>query len=413
MLCVSASNAFGEDRYNFTVTVTAPSGAGPVASFAAMPDPVVPGVPVNFDASASTADPSTPLVEYRWDFGAGGAPDNGVTTKATYLVSAGYQGELTVVDAVGRTDATKQAIRVLGADAGMPPTALIVASASSGADSLSVSFQCNCQAGSAPITQLLWWFGDGTSTELMPTHVFAPGRYRVRLTAVDAAGLFATDAMEIVVTSGAVQPPLCRLYAGPPQGAAPFQSDLRAVFGSVNPIVRHDLTLPDGGVSTATELSLDVPGPGVEPVQLTVEDDHHLPCYDSVDVWGLSPGRSGATRVIVTSGLAASCGMPFQYTPAAMGSRPLTWTLVSGPGGTMDAATGQLHWVPSGADVGTQTFQVHADGPDGPSDARFDVTVTCSDPRHLVATGCGCNAGPGGLALLLLGFALARRRRGN
>jgi MYXO-CTERM domain-containing protein len=409
-LCVSATNANGSDQYSFTVQISAPSGVGPVASFTATPDTLAPGLHVAFDGGASTADPSTPLVEYRWDFGMGGVPANGVGVIQSYLVSAGYQPELTVVDAVGRTDATKRPVRVLSADGGMPPSARIVASAVSGADSLSVSFHCDCQEGSAPVVQLLWWFGDGTSTDLTPTHVFAPGRYRVRLTAIDGAGLFATDAAEIVVTHGGVEPPSCRLFAGPPQAAAPFQSDVRAVFGSANGIASDEITLPDGGGVPGPELALDVPAPGVESLQLTVRDTQQLPCYDGVDVWGVGPGRSGATHVVVASPLTASCGSPFQYTPAAIGARPLAWTLLAGPGGTVDPSSGQLQWVPSAEDVGTQTFQLHADGPDGPADARVDVEVTCSGQRKLVA-GCSCEAGPGGLALLLVLLGLARRRR--
>jgi PKD repeat protein len=408
-LCVSASNANGSDQYSFTVQISAPSGAAPVASFTATPDTVAPGLHVGFDGGASTADPSTPLVEYRWDLGMGGVPANGVGVLQSYLVSAGYQPELTVVDAVGRTDATKRPVHVLSGDGGMPPSARIVASAVSGADSLSVSFHCDCQAGSAPVAQLLWWFGDGTSTDMTPTHVFAPGRYRVRLTAIDGAGLFATDAVEIVVTRGAVEPPSCRLYAGPPQGVAPLQSDVRAVFGSAHPIVRHDIAFSDGGTVSAAEVAVSVAAPGVEPLQLTVEDDQQLPCYDGVDVWAVGPGRSGATHIVVSSTLTATCGTPFQYTPAAIGARPLAWTLVSGPGGTLDPGTGQLQWVPSAQDVGTQTFQLHADGPDGTADARVDVGVTCTGSRNLVA-GCSCEAGPGGVALLLGLLALARRR---
>src|SRR6185436_9658326 len=101
---------------------------------------------------------------------------------------------LTVVDGYGRTATTSVPVSV-SAGSQLPPSAVIVASATSGNNSLAVNFSCNCQPGSAPIVAYVWDFGGVTSTESAPSIVFAPGRYRVRLTVIDGNGLTATDSV--------------------------------------------------------------------------------------------------------------------------------------------------------------------------------------------------------------------------
>lgn len=68
----------------------------PQASFTAIPNSVDIGVPVTFDASASS-DPDGTIVSYTWDFGDGSRGD-GVRTIHAYSSSATYTVTLTVVD---------------------------------------------------------------------------------------------------------------------------------------------------------------------------------------------------------------------------------------------------------------------------------------------------------------------------
>jgi len=98
----------------------------PRASFTATPNPVDIGVPVTFDASASS-DPDGRIVSYTWDFG-DGSRGEGVQTIHVYPSSATYTVALTVVDNASLSATAVGRIQV-GTPTGAPSAAFSVSSA--------------------------------------------------------------------------------------------------------------------------------------------------------------------------------------------------------------------------------------------------------------------------------------------
>jgi hypothetical protein len=103
----------------------------------------------------------------------------------------------------------------------------------------------------------------------------------------------------------------------------------------------------------------------------------------------------------------AGCGelvVPLEAT----GDAPLAWSLVNGPAGmTLDATTGVLRWRPEGAEPVEVTVAVrNAAG----EDRRTFALARACETREPWSFRVGCEAGPGGV-LVVLTLALRRRRR--
>ena len=100
----SKGTVYGYD-YTFT-TQPAPAG-GPTAAFAVTSSTPAPGIPTNFDASASTAGTIGSISDYSWNFGDGtGVQDAGpsATTSHTYAKRGTYTVTLTVEQRPDRHD---------------------------------------------------------------------------------------------------------------------------------------------------------------------------------------------------------------------------------------------------------------------------------------------------------------------
>src|SRR5262249_13145330 len=80
-----------------------------------------------------------------------------------------------------------------------PPVCAPSGDVTTGVVPLSVNFTANAGAGSAPIRDYQWTFGDGLfSTTANPTKMFsAPGTYRARLAVTDTNGNVATGLVTI------------------------------------------------------------------------------------------------------------------------------------------------------------------------------------------------------------------------
>lgn len=413
-LCVRAENGFGVDTYPFTVTVMTPAGAPPIASFTATPPIGVAPLSVRFDASGSVADPSTSLVAYAWDDGMGGPPGTGLTSASTYAVPGSYPVTLTVTDGHGRQASATQMQTVLTPEGARPPSARITASALTGDASLTAEFGCECAAGDAPIVSHVWSFGGDTTTGERVMRSFGPGRYRVRLTVVDAAGLTGTDVAEVVVTDGARIPPTCRAWASPAVSTAPASTVLRAVFSEPQgAIASVTWTLWDQTTSSEPELWRALPDPGSYPARLRVQDDEGLLCLDEVEIIVLTPEGHVPPRILHVAPLHAFCGRPADGpAPVVAGTAPFTFSVHDAPDGLRaEDATGTIEWVPSSTDSGTHTFALRVSGRGGADSSPAQVDVSCEEARPL-DVGCGCGATRGKTALgwlCVLALALSRK----
>ncbi|MHB8875916.1 MAG: PKD domain-containing protein [Myxococcaceae bacterium] len=422
-LCVKATNAFGEDTVPFTVQVALAAGQGPIASFTVSPPSGPVALTASFDGSASTADASSALAAWRWDYGDFAPLGAGKTSSWDYLLAGGYQPMLTVIDEAGRSGSAKRPVQVRSASGQKPPLARIVASAQEGEGSLSVDFSCDCQPGDAEITAWRWDFADAVGAGASVTRVFAPGRYRVHLTAVDRNGLTGTDSVEIsVARTGGAQPPQCQAQLSPPSGMAPLKvnhlASARASTGQIASVLQ---SFGDGGSSDRIEVELRYDAAGRYPVKLTVTDDQGLVCHDSVEAVAIGADGAVPPRILsLAPTTAVTCGQTYVYPAAAAGSAPFLWSLAGGDGAaipdrmTIDEA-GMLTWLPTSNDTGVKRVTVRVSNAAGSDEQRVEIEVGCGEPAHF-AVGCGCGSSDPVAPLLAGLFVLAwytagRRRR--
>ncbi len=136
----------------------------------------------------------------------------------------------------------------------------------------------------------------------------------------------------------------------------------------------------------------------------------------------LGDGGAAGPRFTSSPNATAWCGLPYRYSPSRSpvvdAPGPVTFLVRDAPGAplpaglTVDAETGEVRWIPSGAQEGPQAFDLVASGPSGETAQRVSVTVECPEVRGTVV-GCGCSAPAGwpGLALLAVALRGVRRRR--
>ncbi len=417
-LCVRARNAFGEDNYQFTVSAIVRAPTGVQAVLTATPDFGPAPLDVAFDATGSVADPSALPLFFRYDFGDGSPTETAGQPTHRYALPGGYQARVTVFDAYGSSDTAAAHISVRGPGGLVPPIARIVASALRGQNSLEASFSCDCQPGSSPIAGMEWHVSDGrVSNDAAPTFTFGPGRYKVHLTVVDAAGLPATDAVEVVVTQGSLEPPMCAAAASPPSGVAPFET---IWVGSAQPgtatLVRQRWVFQDEEIPSP-EARRAYATPGHYFGRFVVDDEAGLSCSDGFWITATGPGGAVPPRIVGVPIEAAQCGAVYRFSPegtaVAVGAHPIRWELVEGPAEmTLDADTGELSWRPRKDQTGTVRVVLRAVNEAGGTTHAFDVETTCGESVRY-GVGCSCGALGDGLpwALLALLWASVRRRR--
>ncbi len=417
-LCVAAKNAQGEDRYAFEVTVADRAPTDVKAAFTRTPTDGPAPLLVELDGSPSAADASARPLLFQWSAGDGSAPLYGELTSHRYVLPGGYRVRLRAYDAFGAFADADAPVLVRGAQGALPPSARIIASALRGKDSLEVSLSCDCAKGGAELSTYLWDLGDGTTSSSATAQVrFGPGRYHVGLRVVDAAGLAATDKVEVVVTQGALEPPECTAAVEPPAGVAPLAVTWTAIAASPTGRISSQQWTLDAEQSAQTTLSRGYPEPGRYTATLEVVDEAGLHCTDSVVATAVT-AAGAPPRIVSEPGSDARCGAAYAFSQSgavnAEGDGPFTWSAPGAPAGfTVDPATGAVSWRPTPAQRGAHTLRVHVESPAGSDEREFDVEVSCADGIEL-GTSCGCGAGPDGAALvglLLIGLAGLRRRR--
>jgi hypothetical protein len=172
-------------------------GAGPAATFAALPDGFKgAGQPVVFDATRSSSPAG--LVSYVWDFG-DGTTGSGVTVQHTFTVGGTYSVRLTVTDKKGQTAWCTTAVTIGGA-----PTALFTW-AQPAAPPFQVVFDGNASWPVPPATIASWEWDFGTPVCLPATLPTAgcvypgAGKYQVTLKVTDSSKVTGTMTQTIEV----------------------------------------------------------------------------------------------------------------------------------------------------------------------------------------------------------------------
>ena len=194
----------------------------PVASFTANPSPANVGVPVSFDASASS-DPDGTIVSYAWDFGDGNL-GGGVTTAHTYGSAGSFDVILTVTDNDTFTDTATQTI-IIFASGNVPPSAAFTAAPNPSYIGVPVTFNAtNSLDTDGTLVSYAWNFGDGTiaSGMVVAKLYIARGTFAVTLTVTDDGAAWDTANLSIVIANRppeitAVSPPLGTVRANASQ----------------------------------------------------------------------------------------------------------------------------------------------------------------------------------------------------
>ncbi|MBI3182149.1 MAG: PKD domain-containing protein [Myxococcales bacterium] len=431
-ITLKASNSLGSDLYTFTVKVFATPPPPPVAALKLTPPEGDAPLAITADGSRSYAAPGGLVAFYRWDFGDGSPYVFGATATHTYARPGGYVVRLLVTDSFGSTG--EESARVAVTFGGkLPPVARIGASQLEGQDELEVVFACECLRGFSPIAAYRWDFGDGSSSgERTPAHAFRAGGYEVRLTVVDEEGLTATDSVLVSVSDGSREPPQLSVRADPVFGQAPLKTSLAASYrqrgGQVISVV---WSLGNGTTATGPAFQATLAAPGMVLAQATATSSSGLKSTASVPLWATDGKGEVPPAILSLANGRAKLGEPYLYgsaaapLPAAIGSRPLTWSLGAEGAGApegmaVDPSTGRITWTPSEAQVGEVPVALVATNALGSAKQDWIISVAGevalppggdTPPKK----GCGCAGATGGAMLLAwlahLGWLARRRRR--
>ena len=183
-----------------TANTVVPGDEGPTAAFSALTAAPASGVPVEFDAAASS-DPDGSITAYEWQFGDGSAPGSGSTPSHVFTAPGNYTVALSVTDSSGQVSTVTHEVAV---DDGPEPTFTV-----SGAHGESVltaeeflKFKGSAHDPDGTIEKYSWNFGDGSPelfTKEAEHHYAKPGLYNVTLTVEDSGKIVAQTTKEIRV----------------------------------------------------------------------------------------------------------------------------------------------------------------------------------------------------------------------
>ncbi len=301
-----------EDVETITITVNDPTGNQPPVS---LPEatPLAGDAPLEVTFTGSNSTDDVGVVAYLWEFMDGGNTSSDADPTYTFTTPGSYTVELTVTDDAGLTDTAAITITVTGSG-NNPPTAVALASPTSGTAPLSVIFNGENSHGDNGIISYLWDFMDGnTSTDINPAYTFtADGTYNVQLTVTDSGGLTGTATVSVVVGSSSNMPPTAVIGAEPSSGNAP----LNVIFTGRNSVDDFGVTtfvwdFGDGTTSTEVDPEHTYTEPGEYTVVLTVTDAGGLvgTATVTINVGGLSgdmmailvenPSQNGIAKVQV------------------------------------------------------------------------------------------------------------------
>jgi len=324
--------------YTLKVTVTDTAGlassstarvvahdAPPAAALTVTPSSGSAPLTVTADASGSKDPGSTPIDNYRFDFGDGTVtgPQAGATAQHTYNDAGTYTVKVTVTDTVGNSSVATTQVTVSGVQEA-PPAAALTVSPSSGTAPLDVlaDASSSTDADETPIESYTFDFGDGTVTGSQPlptaSHTYEQaGTYTVRVTVIDTGGLSSAATTQVTVEEGDA-PPAAALTLSPSSGPAPLNVSADA-SGSRDddetPIATYAFDFGDGtvkGPQAAATAEHRYRDPGAYTVKVTV-----------TDTAGLS--ATATTQVSVTEVADAPPAATLTVTPGS-GRAPLTVT---------------------------------------------------------------------------------------
>lgn len=202
------------------VTVLAGAGERPTARLSVEPAGGPAPLAVALDGSDSTAAACCTLAGYLWRFDDGTPSGTGPQLDHVFEQPGGWGVELTVIDDAGHFDQARTLVAVAdGANA--PPALVVEAVPDRGRAPLQVALSAAAEDPDGTVARIEWDFGAGYQLSgPSQQHLFtAPGLHRVRVRAVDDAGLASVQTLHIPVADAAgVHPP--RILSQPPLAAS-------------------------------------------------------------------------------------------------------------------------------------------------------------------------------------------------
>ncbi len=190
-----------------TKSVSVSNAQAPTAQFSFVPaSPVVAGVVVTFNASASTAGTGRSIVSYVWDFGDGSAPATGLNPTHTFATGGTYSVSLTVADN-GTPSLTGNASQSIQVNDGQAVINITSGTTATAPGPVTVSFDggSSTAASGRTIVSYAWSFSNGgTATGQTVTHNYptplGPTTVTVTLTITDNVGHTNTKTLSFTVT---------------------------------------------------------------------------------------------------------------------------------------------------------------------------------------------------------------------
>ena len=167
------------------------------------------GEAVTFDASSSQS--ASPLTDITWDFG-DGQSGTGLSVMHTYAAPATYPVTLRITNEKGQTADTAVSIQIDLPDPQPDRPVARIVGPPQGQVNQSLTFDASTSSASAPITDIIWDLGDGTTASgLTAAHAYsAVGTYQVLLTLADQNGQHDSAAMQVEIVDAPQpgQPPV-------------------------------------------------------------------------------------------------------------------------------------------------------------------------------------------------------------
>ncbi len=263
-----------------TIVTPPPDPNQPVASFGINPTPPVQqGTPVDFAAQASKT--ATVQFEYLWTFSDDQSQQSGLSVNHTFNTPGNYQVTLKVTNPQsGQSDSQTQNVQVNPTPIVTPLTAKITGPTSGQVNQI-LTFDASGSTSSAPLTKILWDFGDGTtdnSGSLMVNHAYAAdGTYNVLLTLQNNLGETNSTALQVVISTPTPGQPPTAVIQGPTTGQT--GQDLTfdgSTSQASSPIQSYDWNFGDNTTGSGALATHAYAQAGSYQVTLTVTDQSGL-----------------------------------------------------------------------------------------------------------------------------------------
>ncbi len=389
--------------YNVTLTVTDQNGksnsANQLITIADPPQPNQPpvpviggptqieaGLPATFNASGTQH--TGQLTAINWDFG-DGVTASGEVVNYVYPTPGNYTVTLSVTDDQGQSASTTQTITVTPKTQPTPLTANI-SGPTQGQAGQSLTFDAQSSTSAAPLNNIQWDFGDGTtdSGNLTVNHAYQnPGTYTVLLTLVNDLGQNNTASQQIDIQAAPPpnQPPqpVIQTSNTNPQMGENVTFDASATAAG-SPIVSYDWDFGDGtGTGSGQLASHTYSVDGTYQVTLTVTDQNGLSgsATTQIDVPAPSPGPKLPPIAAIAGPSATEVGVPvtFDGTPSQSGSSITGYQWDYGDGVTGSGPTVNYAYAQAGSYLVTLTVTDQT-GLSGSATQQIDVTLPPPPP---------------------------------